>query len=732
MKTRSLKQKLIFHNTVVLSSVFLMVMVIFIWLSYRNYHEQLQKTQTILEANLKAKGRLLVIDKTSSLKVHVGDSSFGTVKEIVATSVREDKDIVYGGYIRSEDFQPWVWVTPENPGGDVDAEQEMRTPTTEWALRLDEVDQREYQDGGNTFLWVAAPLYLDSDDGESFQPMKVGAIIYGFSKDSIVQEFAREEELYKRNLRNNLFILGILAFIALTLGMAATRRQATTISEPVVTLTSAADAIAAGNYQTRVRVQSGDEIETLASSFNAMARDLAASYDDLHKKNQELEEAHRELADLNRHLEEKVEERTKQLAESESKFRTLFEESADAILLGNEHELFDCNPAMLEMMGFATKKEFLTLVPEDISPEMQPDGSLSGGKLHEIFHLAHNEGSRHFEWVNRRKDGSEFPSEIVITSFPLNGNPVLHMVFRDITERKKTEHALMLAQQKLVESAHSAGMNEIATGVLHNIGNILNSVNISTEEIELTIKHSKLKGFLKANKMIRSNLDRLDNFLTQNPKGKLIPHYFLTLGEALQDEYRVMGEEVRALTGKISMMRDVISTQQNYAKSGLYTENVAIADMVDDAIKLHLAALQKQGVRIRKKYHDSPTGSVPKVKLIHVLTNLIKNGQEAMIDNERWQKPQELEIEVSLDTENMAIIRVADTGCGIKEENLEKIFSHGFTTKANGHGFGLHTCANFMTEMGGILVADSEGEGKGAVFTLRFPLFYKETKAVHV
>lgn len=732
MITSSLKQKLIVRNTVTLLSVFTIVLIIFVWFSYQNYRDQIDKTQQILKDSLLQKGRLILVDKALTLKVYVEERSPSTVREIVAETAKNDPDIIYGGYVRKADWQPWVWVTEDNPSGVIDTKEEMKTSTTEWALSLNELGFRETTRGGLIVYEFTAPIYARPEDSldpeEEVSEILAGSIIYGFSSQSMQDEFAKEERLYKTQMKTNLTVLGILALVTLCFGIVATQRQATTITQPLGILTSASEAISRGDYSTQVHVSSGDEIEKLALSFNAMTKDLEATYADLHAKNRELEETHRELENLNKNLEFKIGERTRQLAESESKFRTLFEGSADAILLGSETDFLDCNPAMLKMFGYTSKEGLLTRDSRDISPERQPDGTRSHEKLLRLYHDASKEGSRQTEWVSRRRDGEEFFTEIVITSVPLNGREVLHNVFRDITERKRTERELLVAQQKLVETAHSAGMNEIATGVLHNIGNILNSVNISTEEIDITIKNSKIKRFLKANDMLSQNLDNIGEFLSHHPKGRLLPGYYINLGEAIREEYDLVAEEIESLTIKVNMMRDVISTQQNYAKASLYTEDVAIAAMVDDAIKLQFGALHKQGVQIQRNYLSRPVGSVPKVKLIHVLTNLIKNGQEAMAENVGFDKPQRMIITLSQPNEDTAQIQVKDNGCGIEAKHLDKIFSHGFTTKADGHGFGLHTCANFMTEMGGTLTVASEGPGLGAVFTLNFPLSSPESK----
>ncbi len=745
LKFRSLRQKMIIRSTAILLTTMVIILLIFVTFSYKESQRQINKIIESQTKFLQEKGSAMVRDKHLTLATTVQDLSVSNMIQVVKENFLPETGggqlQAFGGFVES-DFRLWAWVTPE---GKFENQSDMpykQDEITTWALSLNKLDYKKQRKNGQDYYVFATPIFIrnedefETEDGAA-ERSKAGAFVYALSTAEMDEAVKAEQASYLDGLKTWLFISGLLVLGVLVLGIILTQRQAATITRPLAVLTSAADTIASGNYSIEVDISSGDEIQELASSFNQMVKDLDTTYAELHSKNKELEEQRKDLEKLNedleklnKHLDEKVEDRTRKLAESESKFRTLFEKSADAILLGNEQEFFDCNPAMLKMMGCETKEELLLLSPYEVSPETQPDGSDSAEKLHEYYRGALEKGSEHFEWVNKRVDGSEFNTEIVITSFPLGEKHVLHKVFRDITERKQTEDALRDAQLKLVETAHSAGMAEIATGVLHNIGNILNSVNISTEEISLTLKNSKLRGFLKANEMVKKNMDRLSAFFNEDPKGKLIPGYYISLGDAIFDEHDLMLEEIKALTTKVSMMRDVISTQQNYAKASLYTEDVVITDIIEDAIKLQVASLNKQGVKIKREYIHSPTGMVPKVKLVHVLTNLIKNGKEAMSQNAKEHKTQDMVIRMEQIEENTSEIRIYDNGCGIKKENLDKIFNHGFTTKEHGHGFGLHTCANFMTEMGGSLLAESDGEGKGSVFIVRFPLVCENRQEV--
>jgi len=125
--------------------------------------------------------------------------------------------------------------------------------------------------------------------------------------------------------------------------------------------------------------------------------------------------------------------------ESETKFRLLFEESADAMLLLDGDVFVDCNRAAVEMMRCASKEQLLALDLHDISPARQPDGRLSIEKAHDLIAAAFREGSLRFEWVHRAVDGTDFPVEVLLTAISLRGKKVLHVAWRDISERKRAE-----------------------------------------------------------------------------------------------------------------------------------------------------------------------------------------------------------------------------------------------------------------------------------------------------
>lgn len=289
--------------------------------------------------------------------------------------------------------------------------------------------------------------------------------------------------------------------------------------------------------------------------------------------------------------------------------------------------------------------------------------------------------------------------------------------------RKKNEDLIQTmddlrkTRTELVDNAHKAGMADIASGVLHNVGNLLNSVNTSSAMITDTMKNSRLRMLKEANDMLRENLDNLEEFITKNPRGKKLLEYYLKLEEPLRDEHLSVMEHSERLYEKIVLINDVISAQQSYASSGNSNSAVDLPQIINDTFTLYSSSIDKHGIELEKDFDDVPFISAQKTKLIHVLVNLIKNAKEAMLDKDISER----KLRLKLKEENeRVVLEFSDSGYGVSKENLGKLFNQGFSTKKKGHGFGLHSSANYMNEMGGTIKATSRGEGEGTTFILSF------------
>ncbi len=291
--------------------------------------------------------------------------------------------------------------------------------------------------------------------------------------------------------------------------------------------------------------------------------------------------------------------------------------------------------------------------------------------------------------------------------------------------RERTDQ-LERSQQELLERAHAAGMADIATSVLHNVGNILSSITTSSQLIRSSVEAPTLAALGRANGLLSEHLDDLPGFMAPSEKGPKLMQFYLELEKLFQRDYGKIHENLGSLMTKVDSIRDVIMAQQSFAAAGFRTEPMLLSKVVDDAISILDNSLNRHEIQLIKIYAPVPPVTVQKAKLTHAIINILKNAKEAMLKVAAGEK--RITIETDWDGD-WAFLRISDVGCGIAEEHLGKVFTHGFTTKKNGHGFGLHSCANAMTEMGGCLRAESAGPGRGATFILQFPMTVEQELA---
>ncbi|MGL1902601.1 MAG: ATP-binding protein [Fibrobacterales bacterium] len=282
-----------------------------------------------------------------------------------------------------------------------------------------------------------------------------------------------------------------------------------------------------------------------------------------------------------------------------------------------------------------------------------------------------------------------------------------------VMERTKE---LLSTQQAAIDNAHRAGMADIANGVLHNIGNILNSVNTSAHIIHELSQDSFHQKFADANQILSENIETLYDFIIHDSRAKALFEYYLELGKVHAHNQEMLQSHVLRLQDKIKATIDVIASQQAYAGSASMNELIDVKEVILDGLSMENQSLENSGVTVIDNMEHHKT-LADKTKLIHIVINLIKNAVDAMLDNPATNK--KLTFTTLYENETF-YLKISDTGCGISQENLNNIFAHGFTTKIGGHGFGLHSCANYMTEMSGKLYVESDGLNQGATFTLAF------------
>lgn len=297
-----------------------------------------------------------------------------------------------------------------------------------------------------------------------------------------------------------------------------------------------------------------------------------------------------------------------------------------------------------------------------------------------------------------------------------------------VTRRMNADaEALDRAHHELVDTARRAGMAEIATGVLHNVGNVLNSVNVSASLVAESVRKSKVGNVERVAKMLSENEANLGEFLTTDPKGKQVPAFLKTLAGHLQEEQARMLKELDSLGQSVEHVKTIIAMQQNYAKVTGIHETMAVVDVVEDALRLNAISFTRHEIRVRREFEAKPMATLERHKVMQILVNLLTNAKHALDKPE--VKDKTLTVRVALNGNETVRISVVDTGSGISSESMARLFQHGFTTKPQGHGFGLHHGALAAKEMGGSLTAHSDGEGKGATFTLEIPLRPPEGKS---
>ena len=294
-------------------------------------------------------------------------------------------------------------------------------------------------------------------------------------------------------------------------------------------------------------------------------------------------------------------------------------------------------------------------------------------------------------------------------------------ILLDITAQKTAADELDRLNRRLLETSRLAGMAEVATGVLHNVGNVLNSVSVSATLVGDRLKQSKLTNLCRATTMLRGHNGHLGEFLTSDPKGKLLPEYLGTVSDQLAGEQTEMLSEVALLSQNIEHIKEIVAMQQSYAKVSGAFEHLDPTELVEDALRMNAAAFDRHRVQVIREYGaELPRVNVDRHKVLQILINLIRNAKYAMDAGNPSDKRFVVRVEVGGD--GMVTMRLRDNGVGISAENIVNIFGHGFTTKKEGHGFGLHSGANAAKEMGGRLSAHSDGLGQGAEFVLELPV----------
>jgi signal transduction histidine kinase len=276
------------------------------------------------------------------------------------------------------------------------------------------------------------------------------------------------------------------------------------------------------------------------------------------------------------------------------------------------------------------------------------------------------------------------------------------------------EHA---EQQKLRESSHQAGMAEIATNILHSVGNVANSLGIASATIRRELRALRLEQLAQATALIRANRRSLPAFFTEDVRGRHLPDYLAALSAQLSANVQALHSELDTADELLEQLQDIVSAQHTRARAGGWREPVDLKQLLDATITGQELALSP--IQLERHYEELPVVTTERHKLTLILVNIINNARDAVLAS--TAQPGRIAFYLRREGDD-AIISIEDSGVGMLPETLPRIWRFGFTTKSNGQGFDLHNSANAAREIGATVAAHSDGPNKGSRFTVRLPI----------
>ncbi|MET0404540.1 MAG: GAF domain-containing protein, partial [Cystobacter sp.] len=246
---------------------------------------------------------------------------------------------------------------------------------------------------------------------------------------------------------------------------------------------------------------------------------------------------------------------------------------------------------------------------------------------------------------------------------------------------------LKRTQARLVSTARSAGMAEIAANVIHNVGNVLTSAVINLQMVRETVSTSRLGRIKQVTQLLEDNEGQLGEFFARDPRGNQLPGYLSALAEELLREQASVLDGMAVMDKNLDHIRAIVQVQQTYAHSTLVTEECDLSQLIEDALSLQGASLQRHGILVTQEFAPVPRLCLDKHKVLQILIHLINNAKHAMSMLPESQR----RLRVLLETEDKcARIQIVDNGMGIEPEIRDQLFCQGFTTRDGGHGLGLH------------------------------------------
>jgi PAS domain S-box-containing protein len=292
-------------------------------------------------------------------------------------------------------------------------------------------------------------------------------------------------------------------------------------------------------------------------------------------------------------------------------------------------------------------------------------------------------------------------------------------VAQDITERKQMEEEKHQLHEQLLDTSRQLGMAEVATGVLHNVGNVLNSINVSIGVITNLLKNSMVGDVGRISQLLEKHREDLGTYLSQNPRGKQLPGYLEKLSGQLVEEKQVALLELDRLRENAGHAQQCVAAQEDLARPSEITEPVSLAELVEEALAVNQDMLEESHIEVIREFQEVPEVIVDKHQVLQILVDVIRNACQAMESLSLRQLI--VRVKLIIGPPDSICLEVQDTGRGIPPDDLTRIFGQGYSTKYGGRSLSLHHGALMAKNMGGALRAQSEGAGQGATFFLDLP-----------
>ncbi len=302
-------------------------------------------------------------------------------------------------------------------------------------------------------------------------------------------------------------------------------------------------------------------------------------------------------------------------------------------------------------------------------------------------------------------------------------NPgLLERVIRHAQERRKAAIERERLTQELLESSRRLGMAEVATDVLHNVGNVLNSLNVSAGLIAQHVRDMPVQDVGRTSALLESHRDNLEAFLTQDAKGQRVLGFLAELSNHLRDQHAQTCQDLETLIGQIEHVKDIIAAQHDLTQTNTIHEPMILKDVIESALKINAQELEQQQITVTRDYADLPQVVTDKQSIVQIANNLIRNAHIAIQQQDSDLGHITIRVHLHSVDKDRVIIQVRDTGIGIPNENLQKIFAQSCSIPGNEQGDSLHRNAITAKNLGGSLTASSEGLGQGSTFTLELPV----------